>query len=314
MSNTIGPKRRILLAGLVTFSILCLNACTGSDLIEGTAPEINSADTATFSEETEGAFTVTATGSPAPILSVSGALPAGVTFDPSTGVLSGTPEAGTFAVYPLTITAGNGVSPDAAQSFTLTVIKTVDLVANGSFENELASWSQGAYSEAGASGTCRYNGDVAPGEETLTSTEGFPSTDGSRIALGYVSSSSGTAARISCALYQDIAIPAGTTRMTLSFDIAAKAGNDNCLKTGGFIGIYSAASVPALGNSPVIGTVTQHCTSTDETTLKTYTRIMASAAAVEGTTVRLGFINAANMDGHEVIGIDNVKLLATIVP
>ena len=37
------------------------------------------------------------------------------------GVLSGTPAAGTHGNYPLTITASNGVSPNATQNFTLTV-------------------------------------------------------------------------------------------------------------------------------------------------------------------------------------------------
>ncbi|HQB29554.1 MAG TPA: IPT/TIG domain-containing protein [Syntrophales bacterium] len=31
--------------------------------------------------------------------------------------------------------------------------------------------------------------------------------------------------------------------------------------------------------------------------------------AVAGTTIRLGFINGANVDGHEVIGLDNVQLI-----
>ena len=38
-----------------------------------------------------------------------------------TATLAGTPAAGTGGTYPLTITATNGVLPDATQSFTLTV-------------------------------------------------------------------------------------------------------------------------------------------------------------------------------------------------
>ena len=38
-----------------------------------------------------------------------------------TATLAGTPAAGTGGTYPLTITAANGVLPDATQSFTLTV-------------------------------------------------------------------------------------------------------------------------------------------------------------------------------------------------
>jgi hypothetical protein len=85
------------------------------------APAITSANSTTFTVGTAGTFTVTATGYPAPTLSESGGLPSGVTFNASTGVLSGTPAAGTGASYSLTFTAQNGVSPNATQTFTLTV-------------------------------------------------------------------------------------------------------------------------------------------------------------------------------------------------
>jgi hypothetical protein len=56
---------------------------------------------------------------------VEGALPPGVTFTHNgdgTATLAGTPAAGTSGVYRLTITAANGVSADATQAFTLTVV------------------------------------------------------------------------------------------------------------------------------------------------------------------------------------------------
>ena len=67
---------------------------------------------------------MTTTGFPTPALSETGALPTGVTFvdnGDGTATLAGTPAAGTGGTYPLTITATNGVSPDATQTFTLTV-------------------------------------------------------------------------------------------------------------------------------------------------------------------------------------------------
>lgn len=66
-------------------------------------------------------FTFTVTGNPAPTLSLSGTLPAGMTFNPATGVLSGTPLASAGGRYPITITASNGVGPNAVYSFTLVV-------------------------------------------------------------------------------------------------------------------------------------------------------------------------------------------------
>ncbi len=86
----------------------------------GVAPAITSANKTTFVEGQTSTFTVTATGNPTPTLAESGALPAGVTFTPSTGALSGKPTVtGTF---PITFTASNGVNPPASQSFTLTVV------------------------------------------------------------------------------------------------------------------------------------------------------------------------------------------------
>ena len=62
-----------------------------------------------FTAALSGTFTVTATGLPVPSLSETGTLPTGVTFNASTGVLSGTPAAGTDGVYPITFGAQNGV-------------------------------------------------------------------------------------------------------------------------------------------------------------------------------------------------------------
>jgi large repetitive protein len=84
------------------------------------APVITSANNTTFKVLTAGTFTVTATGTPAPTFSETGALPSGVTLA-TNGTLSGTPASGTVGTYPIVITATNGVSPDATQSFTLTV-------------------------------------------------------------------------------------------------------------------------------------------------------------------------------------------------
>ena len=85
------------------------------------APAITSTSSTTFTVGSAGTFTVTATGSPAPTLSQTGTLPAGASFNAATGVLSGTPATGTGGIYPITLTAQNGVAPNATQNFTLTV-------------------------------------------------------------------------------------------------------------------------------------------------------------------------------------------------
>jgi len=97
------------------------NATQNFTLTVDEAPGITSANSTTFSVGAAGTFTVTATGFPAPALSESGTLPSGVTFNATTGVLSGTPGAGTNGSYPITFTATNGVGSPATQNFTLTV-------------------------------------------------------------------------------------------------------------------------------------------------------------------------------------------------
>ena len=85
------------------------------------APAIASTSSSTFTAGSTGTFTVTATGTPVPTLVQTGTLPAGVSFDAATGVLSGTPATGTGGTYPIALTARNGVPPKATQIFTLTV-------------------------------------------------------------------------------------------------------------------------------------------------------------------------------------------------
>jgi putative Ig domain-containing protein len=100
--------------------------------VPGVAPAITSANAATFMAGSPGTFTVTATGTPVPALSKTGALPAGVTFTDNgdgTATIGGTPAAGTAGTYPLTITAANGIAPNATQEFTLTVIAPRPLTA-----------------------------------------------------------------------------------------------------------------------------------------------------------------------------------------
>ena len=84
------------------------------------APTITSANNTTATIGTALSFQVTSTGYPAPNYSLTGALPSGVTFHPGTGILSGTPRAGTAGTYPVTITATNSTGT-VTQSFTLVV-------------------------------------------------------------------------------------------------------------------------------------------------------------------------------------------------
>src|SRR5207237_771814 len=88
------------------------------------APAITSGNATTFVVGPAGTFSVTTTGVPAPALTETGTLPAGVTFVDNgngTATLSGTPAANTGGTYPITVTASNSVGTAATQTFTLTV-------------------------------------------------------------------------------------------------------------------------------------------------------------------------------------------------
>jgi Big-like domain-containing protein/putative Ig domain-containing protein/VCBS repeat protein len=80
--------------------------------------------TTAFTVGSPGTFTVTTQGGPVPALTLSGTLPAGVTFTDNgdrTATLAGTPAAGSGGSYALTFTADNGIGTPRTQTFTLTV-------------------------------------------------------------------------------------------------------------------------------------------------------------------------------------------------
>jgi len=84
------------------------------------APTITSGDSLTCVVGSSCDFIFTADGFPGPSFGLPG-LPSGLSLDSNTGVLSGTPDADTGAIYSLTLTAMNGITPDDTQAFTLTI-------------------------------------------------------------------------------------------------------------------------------------------------------------------------------------------------
>ena len=89
-------------------------------LTVGQVPTITSARAASFTSGQAGSFTITATGSPVPSITESGALASGVTFSGGNGTatLSGTPTS--TGTYPITVTASNAAGT-ATQDLTVTV-------------------------------------------------------------------------------------------------------------------------------------------------------------------------------------------------
>ncbi len=102
----------------------------------GQAPVFKSAPSTVFMINTASTFTVMASGSPVPTLSLvsvngsgTGTVP-GVTFDASSGTLSGTPTA--TGIYNLVFSANNGIGAGVTQNFTLTVKQTPTITLSAS--------------------------------------------------------------------------------------------------------------------------------------------------------------------------------------
>lgn len=111
------------------------------------APTITSAPNAIFSTSVTNSFTVVVPGYPVPSIQEGGTLPSGVSFTDEgngTAILSGTPTLGSVGTYTLTLSAVNGVSPAAAQTFSLIVsnANTWISAAGGDWDNP-NNWSLG---------------------------------------------------------------------------------------------------------------------------------------------------------------------------
>jgi uncharacterized repeat protein (TIGR01451 family) len=73
-----------------------------------------------FAINTGGTFIVKAAGYPPSTITESGALPSGLTFNPLSGILGGTPTSGVGGSFPISLTAANGVG-SVTVNYTITV-------------------------------------------------------------------------------------------------------------------------------------------------------------------------------------------------
>jgi hypothetical protein len=133
-------KRFMLISWfLITATLVSFFACKDDKTMTGptttvttpSAPILTSVNSTIFTVGKVKSFTFTANGYPAPTFALTGSLPAGLTYNDTTGILSGAAGGGTSGSYPLAITASNGISPNSVDNFTLTVSRNVLIVHDG---------------------------------------------------------------------------------------------------------------------------------------------------------------------------------------
>ncbi|WP_313540442.1 ice-binding family protein [Leifsonia aquatica] len=102
---------------LDTNTITVPTGCTPPGTVS-TSPTITSGTPTAATAGTPYSYPVTATGSPAPTYTVTnGSLPAGLTLNGTTGVISGTPTTPGSSTF--TITVANGTAPDTSATYTI---------------------------------------------------------------------------------------------------------------------------------------------------------------------------------------------------
>jgi LPXTG-motif cell wall-anchored protein len=207
-------------------------------------PKIASADHVTFTFGAAAAFTVTTSGGePTSIgISESGSLPSGITFTDNhngTATIGGTPAVG--GVYPVTITATNGVLPDAKQTFTITVNASPSIAspAHASF----AVGSPGSFSVTTTVGT--------PPATTITETGTLPAGvsftdngDGTALLAGTPAAHTGGAYPITIAASNGVN-PNAQQSFTLTVtDVPVITSVGRAAFTAGTAGLFTVTTQP----------------------------------------------------------------------
>lgn len=302
-------------SGAASHSITAPTADTSYTAAFNLSPAFTSGNSVQFVENTNGTFSVTATGNPAPTFSEVGALPSGVTLA-SDGTLSGTPANGTAGVYPISITATNGVSPDATQSFTLTVrAQGIDLVE----ENVSVQFTAPAPNPrknsvpGGAAGGAIYITETALNQgvtsSPLTRTTMYLSSDGVTLTRGLVfrnvpQLASGDSSRITSAATLPSGIN-GTYYVIACADSLGQAAesheNNNC---------STSASFNVLGADLVETTVTVPPTTTGAK-IDVSDTATNSGPGSAGTSRTNFYISSNGVTQDRAVGFRNVPALAS---
>ena len=146
-------------------------------LLVSQATAFTSADALTVNQNQGASFTVTTNGFPGAVISAS-SLPPGMTLTPNqaagSALLSGTPSVG--GVYPLTLTAFNGVGAVVTQAFTITVTAVATEPAPPSNVFQVSGIKTGKTAALSFTAT-------VPGPGAITATLSAPGKKGKRVTI-----------------------------------------------------------------------------------------------------------------------------------
>jgi hypothetical protein len=138
-------------------------------LVVDASPAITSAGSFSVLPGRYGSFTITATGTPTPVLSESGALAPGLAFKANgngTATIAGTPPVGTRGTYRVAITASNGTGNAAVQDLGITVAPSATVTSVAASANPATVGQDVTYtakvSPVPDGGTVRFYADGAP--------------------------------------------------------------------------------------------------------------------------------------------------------
>lgn len=141
--------------------------------VSQTPPAITSATTASGNVGTAFRYNATADGSTPIIWSLEGTLPTGLTLNPSTGVISGTPNEG--GTYNVTLEASNGAGTDR-QSLRITIIAPPGILSPGTATGVIGTGFTYRIVAKNNPTSYAYSGTLPRGIEYIASTATFSGT------------------------------------------------------------------------------------------------------------------------------------------
>jgi hypothetical protein len=246
-AQTEATANAIQLEGRLNTAITGINAV----MPVNQAPSITSAASLTAVVSTPTTFIMRASGSPWATFAETGALPSGVTLTSEgdgTAVLSGTPASTSAGTYVLTVTASNGITPNATQTFTLTVLGA----APSPTGSTLTGLATNASTGSGLANICAYlypvGNSTSASYATCTQSSGSYEFDGvtpGSYDVAFAASSGAYATQWYNGTVGGAASQSGATAVTLTAGTATT-------------GVSAAMSASTQGN--VSGTVTSAAT------------------------------------------------------